>query len=60
MTIVDSESDAIRAVERVGETRPPTRPCSVRGAFTARRMAQDYVALYGKIALPGRRMTVST
>jgi glycosyltransferase involved in cell wall biosynthesis len=50
--IVDSESDAIRAVERLGELDRRRVRAQFEKRFTARRMAQDYVALYDKIVLP--------
>ena len=48
--IVDTLEDAVAAVQKVGSIDRPTCRAAFEERFTARRMAQDYLAIYEKIA----------
>jgi glycosyltransferase involved in cell wall biosynthesis len=57
--IVETEDEAVRAIGRLDTLDRRRVRARFEERFTARRMAQDYVALYEKIALPRRRMAIS-
>ncbi|MEI9987243.1 MAG: glycosyltransferase family 4 protein [Aliidongia sp.] len=52
--IVDSEEEAIAAVKRLPELDRSRVRRAFEARFTGRRMAQDYVALYERLAAAGR------
>jgi glycosyltransferase involved in cell wall biosynthesis len=56
--IVEDETGAIGAVERLGELDRARVRAQFEKRFTAKRMALDYLALYRAIAEPRQRLRV--
>ena len=54
--IVADEAEAVAAVGRLGQLSRATVRARFEARFTARRMAEDYVALYGTLAGEDRRV----